>query len=101
MVLDNLLQHHPSKCLSLNLGESYYGSAISLQSTVATESYLTLFISFGIVLEASLIDDVILPATNEAMTEGAKKITKSEFLHWLGFWFLMGTVKGCKQQDFW
>ena len=49
----------------------------------------------------AFIDDIIILASNEALAEGAKKITKGEFLRWFGLWFLMGTVKGCKCRDFW
>ena len=75
-------------------GSSFEGKDQWLQQVPTCKHEFDL--SFLLMFPNAFIDDVILLASNEALAEGAKKITKGEFLHWLGLWFLMGTVKGCK-----
>ena len=48
----------------------------------------------------SYLQDVIIPKTNDAMSLH-EKLTYGEFLHWLGLWFLMATIIGLQQHEFW
>ena len=48
----------------------------------------------------SFIQSTIIPKTNENLG-GKGKVTYGEFLHWLGLWFLMGTVIGPQRHNFW
>ena len=47
----------------------------------------------------SFIQSTIIPKTNDNLG-GKGKVTYGEFLHWLGLWFLMGTIVGPQRHDF-
>ena len=66
-----------------------------------TLSTLNLPVLFLHLFLSDFIEGTLLPTTNASLPVTSKTITKGEFLHWLGLWFLMATLKGCKRPSFW
>ncbi len=51
-----------------------------------------MFKIFELLFFEKFVEDVIIPATNEAMERGGDVLKYSEFLVFLGIWFLMATI---------
>ena len=49
----------------------------------------------------SFIKHMILPQTNNNLPVGKKNVLYGEFLRWLGFWMLMGTLIGTQRHEVW
>ncbi len=63
------------------------------------EKKLTVFKIFELLFFKKFVEDVIIPATNEAMENRGNVLTYSEFLVFLGIWFLMAAIIGPSQKE--
>lgn len=87
---------HSGSCERQKEGCQNHDAKINLPSDVKpplVEVFLTFF------LGKDFIDDVILPATNSRLK--GRSLSRGEYLQWLGIWFLIATVVGPSQSDFW
>ena len=48
-----------------------------------------------------IVGMTVLATCQHLQAEKQHLMTYGEFLHWVGLWFLMGTVNGTEQSEFW